>query len=211
MIKPIQNSKKCVACIALGLSLSSVAFADEVTLTGSTLGSFNGTPFAATGSVLDLVYTNSTFDNSTVGGMLDLGGNPAPGSNFNNLGSFSLGTANGSYNGNTFQVEVTFSAPFTIVGGSTAIFSDVITGTVLSGNGGVFVDFDNTPQTFVFTNGAATGSFTMFVNDVSIAPGQDASLTAHIVASQQAVPEPATMVATAGIGLAFLRRKFKKA
>ena len=98
--------------------------------------------------------------------MLDLGGNPSPGSNFNNLGSFFLNNVDNVYNGNTFQVMVTFTAPSTITGGNSTTFNDVITGTVTSGNGGVFIDFDNTPQVFNYSNATEAGSFTMAINDL---------------------------------------------
>jgi hypothetical protein len=196
-------------CLVLGVA--GLAKADEVLFAGSTLGQFNAQSFAATNSIFDLHYSNSVFNNTTVAGALDLGGNPIPGANVDNLGSFQLGLANANYNGNTFSVKVTFTAPSTIVGGSSAVFTDIITGTVSGGQGGVLVDFDNTPQTFFFTNALATGSFSMFVNDVSIAPGGVASITGHITASQTAVPEP-TAIAGIGCGLLGLfgmRRKRK--
>jgi hypothetical protein len=201
--------RKLFVVSLLGLALTSLAVADEVTLAGSTLGQFNIAPYTASSSLLDLVYVNSTFNNSTVGGMLDLGGNASPNSNFNNLGSFSLGMMNANYNGNTFTVQVSFTSPTIIAGGSTTVFNDVISGTVLNGNGGVFIDFDNTPHLFTFANATETGSFSMFVNDVSIAPGQDVSLTAHITGNQEAVPEPITMIGLgiAAVGLLSKRRK----
>lgn len=197
-----------LAALITVLGIAGLASADEVHFTGSTLGRFNAQAFAPTNSLLDLVYLNSTFDNTTVAGALDLGGDPTP-PNFNNLGSFSLGTSNATYNGNTFQLMVTFTAPTVIAGGTSATFTDILSGTVSGGFGGVFVDFDNTPQTFTFANGSVTGSFTMFVNDLSIAPGRTASLTGHITASQ--VPEPAV---AAGLvfgmfGLLGVRRKRK--
>lgn len=203
----VPNSGRIFAVSILGIALSSFALADEVHLTGSTLGQFNMQPYAATNSILDLVYNNSTFDNSTVGNMLDLGGAASPGSNFNNLGSFTLGTANGNYNGNVFTLEVSFTSPTVIAGGSTTVFNDIITGTVLNGNGGVFIDFDNTPQQFSYVNANEVGSFTMFMNDVSIAPGQAVSLTAHIVGSQEAVPEPLTMIGLGIAAVGLLRRR----
>jgi len=200
-----------IAAVVLLVGIVSIAPADEVRVAGSTLGRFNAQAYAPTSSLFDLEYTNSTFDNSTVGGLLDLGGNPSPGTNFNNLGSFTLGLADQDYNGNTFQLFVSFSAPATIVGGSTTFFNDTLTGSILNGLGGVFIDFDNTPQTFNFSNDEAVGSFTMFVNDVSIAPGQAASLTGHISGSQQPVPEPSILVALACGGIGLLKRRRNKA
>ena len=183
--------------LGLVLGLAGLASADEIHVAGSTQGRFNAQSFGTSNSLLNLVNDNSTFDNNTVGGSLDLGGDPTPGTNFNNLGSFTLGLPNATYDGNTFQLLVTFTAPSTIVGGSSVTFNDTLTGTVSGGLGGVFVDFNNTPQTFTFSNATATGSFTMFVNDVSIAPGQSASLTGHITGSQSPVPEPTTIAGLA--------------
>ena len=211
MINYIQRGSVHITALGLLLGVAGMASADEVTFVGSTAGQFNAQAFATTNSILDLHYSNSTFNNITVGNALDLGGNPNPGSNVDNLGSFDLGTSNATYNGNTFSVQVTFTAPSTIIGGNNAVFTDIITGTVSGGQGGVFIDFDNTPQTFFFTNALATGSFTMFVNDVSIAPGGQAAISGHITASQTAVPEP-TALAGLGCGLLGLfgmRRKRK--
>ena len=207
MFTLLLKHKSLLTAFSLVVGISSIASADEVHLAGSTLGSFNGGAFVTDDLLLDLAYSNSTFDNSTVGGTLDLGGNAAPGINFNNLGSFTLGNTNASYDGNMFELFVSFTSPSTIVGGSSAVFTDRIFGTVSGGLGGVFIDFDNTPQTFDFSNGTESGSFTMFVNDVSIAPGQASSLTGHITGSQQPVPEPATMAVLLCGGLGLLRSK----
>ena len=198
-----------IAVFGLALGLVSFASADEVHFTGSTLGSFNGGSFLPTTSIAGLIYSNSTFDNDTVGGFLNLGGNPDPGVNFNNLGSFSLADTTQNYTGTTFALQVTFSAPSVIAGGSTAVFTGLLSGAVSNGNGGVFFDFDNTGQTFTFANGEASGTFTMFVNDISLSPGQVASLTGRISATQAPVPEPATLAAL-GIGAAGLLRRRRR-
>jgi hypothetical protein len=200
--------------MVMGLALlAGVAAAGEVHLTGSTLGAFNGGAFAPNNTLLGLSYSNSTFDNTTISNQLDLGGNPSPGANFNNLGSFALNSVDNDYNGNTFQIQVTFTSPSTITGGAVTTFNDIITGTVTSGNGGVFIDFDNTAQTFNYANATEMGSFTMAVNDVSIAPGQLASVTAHIHGTSQPVPEPVSMagILCGAIGLVSRKRKQKRA
>lgn len=211
MITCFSIKKFHVGALSLLISVAGMASADEVHVVGSTLGRFNVQAFAASNSLLGLTYDNSTFDNTTVAGALDLGGNASPGANFNNLGSFTLNQANNAYDGNTFELYVTFTSPVTIVGGNSTTFTDKITGTISNGVGGVFIDFDNTAQTFTFTNATETGSFTMFVNDVSIAPNQSVSLTGHITGSQQPVPEPTALagIFCGGLGLIRLRRKLK--
>lgn len=201
-----------LAAFGLMVCTYGLANADEVTFTGTTAGAFNGGSFATTDTLLGLVYTSSTFNNTTVGGQLDLGGNSSPGSDFNNLGSFTLDTADNNYAGNNFSVEVTFTSPTGITGGSSVVFTDLITGSVSSTSGGVFVDFDNTPQLFTFNDGNINGSFSMFVNDLSLAPGQSVSITAHIEGNQAPVPEPASMAAIGFgiVGIIGRRRRNRK-
>ena len=208
------------------------ARADEVFISGFTNGCFGGgcVP-GASASIPGLTYSNSTFSGTTAGGFRGLGGNPNPGANVNNLGSFTLSTAPNTFN-TSFTLEVTFTAPQGINGSPTTTFTATVTGMVIAADtGGIMIDFDNTPQLFTFTDtncGATTipgqqttcgtGSFLFSVIDLAIDPGQTAALSGVITSAQQtqpgAVPEPMTMLlfgtGLAGIAAKMRRRKTQK-
>ena len=205
-VKPFALSLFAVAFFALA---QGEARADEVFIAGFTNGCFGAACApGASASISGLTYSNSTFSGTTANGFRGLGGNPNPGANVNNLGSFTLSTAPNTFN-TSFTLQVTFTAPQGINGSSTTTFVATVTGTVRAADdGGVLIDFDNTPQLFTFndTNCGATtvpgqqttcgtGSFFFNVIDVAIDPGQTAPLSGTITGAQQStVPEPATLL-----------------
>src|SRR3954470_6074905 len=130
-ITRILKSLSLVIAGAAVLTLAhGVARADEVFIAGFTNCCFGGA--CATGSTATaggLVFSNSTFSGTTANGFRGLGGNPNPGSNFNNLGSVSLSTAQQNYL-IPFMLQVTFTAPQGINGSNSSSFIATVTGSV---------------------------------------------------------------------------------
>ncbi len=159
------------------------ALADEVTISGSTTG-------ATTAPFLNFVGNNS-FTGTTFLGVGALSG-------ANSLGTFSLSTAPGMFVSGLFNLNITFTSPLGIAGGQGATYTAVITGTVSPNvnQGGVNVNFDNTPQAFTFSDGNTSGSFSLTLVDLFVESGQSAKLTAGITGRQEteAIPEPATLL-----------------
>ena len=181
--------------VILGATHSS-ARADEVTISGSTAGAT---------SVPGLGFTGNQFTGTTALGIGSLSG-------ANSLGQLSLATAPAAeLIGGIFQLNITFTAPTGIAGGQGANYVATVLGSVSPNvdQGGINVHFQNPTQTFTFSDGLNTGSFSLTVADLFVQTGRSANLTAGFTGQQApAVPEPATLLLL-GTGIAGVAAKLR--
>jgi hypothetical protein len=192
----------CLTAVAFLTLAQGEARADEVTIAGSTTGSFSGT---TTG----LTFAGNSFSVTTEAGFAALSGT-------DRLGTFQQAPNAGPLSG-TFTLNITFSLPSGIAGGQGATYTATVTGSVgADDEGGALLVFDNASrsQTFTFSNGEANGSFTLTLPDfVPVTSGDFAELQGRITGSQTPIPEPATMLllGTGVAGVAARVRKRRKA
>jgi hypothetical protein len=209
-LRPLALAAGAVAAMACGTASA------QTTFTGFTTGCFGAAcvpsltnaPASTVFDASGLTYANSTFNVTSAGGVAGLGamGMTNPALNIDNLGSWTLTGTPFSYAGTSFTLRVSFTAPPGTTPTS-ALFTSAITGDVIAtDNGGLFIDFDNTPRSFTFAGGA----FNLIVQDVSLTPhGTSVASTGFI--NVTSVPEPETYaLLLAGLGaVGFMARRRK--
>ena len=182
------------------LALGSTA-ANATAYVGSTTGCFGAacSTHNTTTTTGGLTFNQGTFNQNDSNGFLAIGsGNPPT----DTLGLFTLTGAANTYN-TPFTLFVTFTQPGSVNGS----FVAAITGSVSGDNtGGIFINFDNTPQLFTYAGGA----FTLMVNDLGVSASGVATPITGII-NAVPVPEPATwalmLLGFGGIGMAVRRRR----
>ena len=186
-----------IALLSVMVLSQGQARADEVTISGFTTGTVTGVP--------QLTFTgNGAFTNTTFLGIGALSG-------ANNLGTFLLSTAPGQLVSGAFTLNVAFTSPTGINGGQGATYVATILGSVSPNidQGGVNIDFNNTPVVFTFNDGVNTGSFSLALADLFVETGRSASLTAGTTGQQTTIPEPATLILL-GTGLTGIAARWRK-
>lgn len=202
---------KLASAIGAMALVAGTAAAQTVGFSGYTNGTFNAVATPNTNSFQTataggLTYENSTFSGATTGGFASIGNNAnGLGSiELDNLGAFYLMNNPFTYTGSSFNLRVVFTAP----GASNQAFAAALTGAVtVDGAGGVFINFDNAPQTFAYSGVNGSGTVSLSVNDLSINAPSQGELRIGVVSGNltatatSTVPEPSTyMLLASGMG-----------
>lgn len=212
-----------IAVAAILISNQGVARAVDLTLAGTTIGTFQS---SSTTTLLGLTFNSASFNGTTSGNVLVLDQTPIFPTNMNNLGSLTLSVppAPQDYS-SALTLQVLFNTPSIIAGGNPVSFTATVFGGVASETEGtVFISFVNPERVLAFSDPAfGTGQFLLVVNDTSInlgtafstfAAASSTSVTVPITATitvldAAPIPEPATLalLATGVTGLAGLARR----
>ena len=209
--------RKALLIFCSSLLLTALCSADEVKFaTSSTLGCFTSTscaPTSSNASTTDLSFVGSSFGQpngiATTNGNLSLV-----------LGQFTLTDSATTLIDKDFYSTITFTLPVAITGGqSSSAFSAEVLGVVVKDAAGlVYIDFNNAPQHFTFTNGSYSGSFDFSVNSLLFGTwgyGQTSQtvnwygqVTNAVQNPNAKVPEPSSLVLLSPFVLLFPGRRW---
>jgi hypothetical protein len=147
-----------LTALALIPAMPGSVAAAAITIEGSTTGCFDcttldtfGSPVTWTGN--GITFTGTSFDVTT-----DLAGSAT----ISDLGTFSRDNSNTTESSTNFILRLLFTLPEGI-GDNPGFFEATVIGQVSGGGGPVDIDFDNTFQTFSFSNAFGSGSFQLGV------------------------------------------------
>jgi hypothetical protein len=176
-------SVTAVSIIVLLCLSGGTAFADPLSMQGSTSGTFylGSVSLGSSIPVMGLSFTGSNFGPTS--------------STQLNLGTFNLSSLLAIFNPFDFKLTVNFTAPAGTTGNST--FSADLYGAVVPILGGFAkIDFiSNGPRHFEFSNSHGSGSFDLAISDVTLANGQSKSIKGTISnATFATTPEPTSIV-----------------
>lgn len=198
-----------VAAVALGAASPVAA---QITFAGSTTYAFGANALSSTATLGSLSVTQNGFNVTTVGGPpFSIG---SVGGMGNSFGLITLTSAPMSLVSTPFKLLIAFTSPST---GNQQFFATVLASVVGGANGTAMFHFNpsiinNIPFS---TTGGTTGTFTLAMNDVSVAPGVANTLSGNFFVTTNpppvtSTPEPATLALMApGLAgmLGFVRRR----